>query len=97
MVVKFTGKSILYAVIVKSKQHPAVNYDAQENPPVGEQDDDAVRLPKPRSEPEVADVNVDNSLSVFSPPHEGQGALTSSSLRKHKCSNTFPHFMHLNS
>ena len=94
---KFAEKSILYAVTVRSKQHPAVNYDAQENPPVGEQDDDAAMLPRPRSEPEVADVNVDNSLSVFSPPHEGQGALTSLSLRKHKCSNIFPHFTHLNS
>ena len=78
-------------------QHPAVNYEAQENPPVGEQDDDAARLPKPWSEPEEPDENVDNSFSVFFPPHEGQVVLSSSPLRKHKNSKMFPHSLHLNS
>jgi hypothetical protein len=74
-----------------------VNYEAQENPPVGEQDDDAARLLKPWPELEEPDENVDNSFSFFFPPHEGQIILSSSSLRKHKNSKTFPHSLHLNS
>ncbi len=56
-----------------SIQLPAVDYPAQENPPEGEQDDDAPRLPSPWPEPDELDEKVDNSLSLFSPPHEGQG------------------------
>ena len=82
---------------LQPKQHPAVDYEAHENPPVGEQDDDAARLPKPFPEPEEPDENVDNSFSVFFPPHEGQVVLSSSSLRKHKNSKMFPHSVHLNS
>ena len=54
-------------------QLTAVNHPAQENPPEGEQDEDAERSPSPLPEPDALDEKVDNSLSLFSPPHEGQG------------------------
>jgi hypothetical protein len=56
-----------------SIQLPAVNHPAQENPPEEEQDEDDARLPNPWLEPDELDEKVDNSLSLFSPPHVGQG------------------------
>ena len=56
-----------------SKQPPAVNHPAQENPPEEEQEEDEARLPNPWLEPDELDEKVDNSLSLFSSPHEGQG------------------------
>ena len=78
-------------------QHPAVNYRAQENPPVGEQEEEAALLFKPLPELEGVDENVDSTLSVSASPHEGQVALSPSSLRKQKNSKTSPHFLQLNS
>lgn len=68
----------------------------QENPPFGEQDDEGASPPRPRPDDDEEE-NVDRTLSLLFSPHEGQGAVSSSPLRKHSCSKTFPHFVHLNS
>ena len=56
-------------------QHTAVcRYPAQENPPEEPHEEEDGTSPAPWLVEQDKDENVDNSFSVLSPPHEGQGA-----------------------
>ena len=71
----------------------AVDQLAQENPP-GEAHEPADIPPVSPPDPEE---KTDRSFSVAVFPQEGQLTRSSSSLRKQRCSKTFPHSLHLNS
>ena len=62
---------------------------------MGAQDDAASPLPAP--DPDEPEEKTDRSFSVSFSPQDGQFTRLSSSLRKQRCSKTFPHFLHLNS
>lgn len=66
---------------------------AQENPPEGEEQEDALEVPPPDAErlQEKEDISLQVSLS----PHAGQRYVRSLSAPSTSCSKTCPHLLHL--
>jgi len=73
------------------------NYQAHENPPEAEQEDDDALLTPLSVLLELMEENADNNASFSLRPHEGQDALSLSLLLMHKYSKILPQFLHLNS
>lgn len=74
---------------------PRLRYQAQENPPLLEHEEDNELLPPLEDDP--AEENVENNTSVLSCPQDGHAALSLSLPLRHRYSNVWPHFLHLNS
>jgi hypothetical protein len=60
-----------------------------------EQEEDNELLPPLEVDP--AEENVESNASAFLPPQDGHAALSLSLPLRHKYSNIWPHFLHLNS